>query len=644
MRILPLLLCGGAFALASLSSASDLPPIAPIARPVPPPGVALSEADRTRLSSTLAELEKRLAAATSPLKADVEIFTKAVRYALAYDEFWDAAKDPAKADWALSQAKERLDQLAQAPWSKQTGPVVRGFVSQIDGAVQPYGLVIPEKLDLGKPVPLYIWLHGRGEKSTDLYFLNEHAHGVDQVHPDDAIVVHPLGRQCVGFQGAGEQDVLEAVADVSAHYKIDPERIVLMGFSMGGGGSKHLGAHYTDRFCCIHTGAGYSETAQFCHVDLAATPAYEQTLWGVDDVPDYVRNLFNIPFSCYSGEKDGQMQAAKVLEAAFAANGKTLVHLIGPGVAHKYEPETLKQCLKLVHDAVVAGRPHDPPTLTFQTRTLRYNRLFWLEALGLGEHWKDSRIDAQGNGDKATLTTVNISALRVSWPGLAKGGTVAIDGQAVAVPAGAGAQLIKDGAAWRLARAADDGVLRKQPGLQGPIDDAFVTPFLVVEPSGHSADARFQRWVDFESAHFHERWATIMRGDLRSKRDSEVTDDDIKRYNLVLWGDAASNKVIARLAAKLPVTWDDKAIAVGSSSFARDGHVLALIYPNPLNPAKYVVINSALTFREAADQNNAQQNPKLPDWVVIDLAKDPNASLPGGIAAAGFFDERWQAR
>ena len=644
MRILPQLLCAGVLAFAAQAPAADLAPIAPIARPVPPPGVALDEAERSRLAGTLAELDKRLAASTAPTKPDVEIFTKAVRYALAYDEFWDAKKDVAKADWALAQAKERLDQLAQAPWSKQTGAVVRGFVSQIDGTVQPYGLVIPEKLDLSKPVPLYIWLHGRGEKSTDLYFLNERAHGQGEVHPDDAIVVHPLGRQCVGFQGPGEQDVLEAVADVEAHYKIDPERIVLMGFSMGGGGSKHLGAHYTDQFCAIHTGAGYSETAKFCRLDPATIPAWEQTLWGVNDVPDYVRNLFNIQFSCYSGEKDGQMQAAKVLEEAFAAHGKTLVHFIGPGVAHQYQPDTLKECLKLVHTAVVAGRPHDPPQLSFQTRTLRYNHLFWLEALGLDEHWKDSRIDAQAAGDKATLTTVNISALRVSWPGLAKGGAVSIDGQAVSVPAGAAAQLVKDGTAWRLASPADATVLRKQPGLQGPIDDAFLTPFLVVEPSGKSADPRFQRWVDFEAAHFHERWATIMRGDLRSKRDSEVTEDDIKKYNLVLWGDAASNTVIARLAGKLPVTFDASAIAVGGAKFERAGHALALIYPNPLNHAKYVVLNSALTFREAADANNSQQNPKLPDWVVIDLAKDPNASAPGGIAATGFFNERWQPR
>jgi len=522
---------------------------------------------------------------------------------------------------------------------------VRGFVSAIDGSVQPYGLVIPEHLDTSKPVPLYIWLHGRGDKTTDLPYLWDRTHNQGEVHPDDAIVIHPFGRQCVGFKSAGEQDVLEAVADAQTRYKIDPERIVLMGFSMGGGGSKHIGAHYTDRFCAINTGAGFSETLRFSHLKIEEIPPYEQTLWGVYDVPDYVRNLFNIPFSCYSGEKDGQIQAARVLEEAFAANGKKLIHLIGPGVAHQYQPDTLKKALAMVHEAVVSGRPHNPPQLTFQTRTLRYNRLFWLEALGLGEQWKDSRIDASAADGKVTLATVNISDVRVSWPGLSQGGLITIDGQAVTVPASpAGPELVKEGESWRVARAEDAAGLRKRPGLQGPIDDAFLSAFLVVEPSGHSADASFQRWVDFESSHFHDRWASIMRGDLRIKRDRDLTDADIAKYNLILWGDSASNAVIARLAARLPITWDANALTVGKQRFDAPGHALAMIYPNPLNPEKYIVLNSALTFREAADRNNANQNPKLPDWAVIDLSKDPDENSPGAIAGAGFFDERWQVR
>ena len=40
---------------------------------------------------------------------------------------------------------ERASQLrdGKAPWTTATGLVVRGYVSKIDGSVQPYGLVVP---------------------------------------------------------------------------------------------------------------------------------------------------------------------------------------------------------------------------------------------------------------------------------------------------------------------------------------------------------------------------------------------------------------------------------------------------------------------------------------------------------------------
>ena len=42
-----------------------------------------------------------------------------------------------------------------------------------------------------------------------------------------------------------------------------------------------------------------------------------------------------------------------------------------------------------------------------------------------------------------------------------------------------------------------------------------------------------------------------------------------------------------------------------------------MVYPNPLNREKYVVLNSGLTYREYDDLNNARQVPKLPrrSWV-----------------------------
>ena len=77
-------------------------------------------------------------------------------------------------------------------------------------------------------------------------------------------------------------------------------------------------------------------------------------------------------------------------------------------------------------------------------------------------------------------------------------------------------------------------------------------------------------------------------------------------------------------------------------SFDSSHHILAMIYPNPLNPERYVVLNSGFTFREYDYLNNARQTPKLPDWAVIDLRVAPNSRYPGKVVAAGFFDENWK--
>ncbi|MGE0755531.1 MAG: hypothetical protein AB7O38_00855, partial [Pirellulaceae bacterium] len=80
----------------------------------------------------------------------------------------------------------------------------------------------------------------------------------------------------------------------------------------------------------------------------------------------------------------------------------------------------------------------------------------------------------------------------------------------------------------------------------------------------------------------------------------------------------------------------------GSRTFESAHHAPALVYPNPLNPSRYVVINSGFTYREYDYLNNARQVPRLPDWAVVDLRSPPDSRYPGRIADAGFFGERWE--
>ncbi|HEY2840968.1 MAG TPA: hypothetical protein VGJ26_17565, partial [Pirellulales bacterium] len=274
-------------------------------------------------------------------------------------------------------------------------------------------------------------------------------------------------------------------------------------------------------------------------------------------------------------------------------------------------------------------------------------------AIGLEEHWRDSRINAARKGeDRVELTTLNVTRLRIDcpWPKPPTAEvTVAVDGQTVKLEAGAwqvGVVLEKEGKTWRQGADADEPPtkLAKTPGLQGPIDDAFVEPFLVVRPTGKSPHPAVERWVASEQARFKERWRLLFRGEILEVDDRDVTDEQLSKYNILIWGDPASNKLLGRMANKLPIAWDTQRIRVGDNSWPADSHALAMVYPNPL-PAgvgRYVVLNSGMTFREADDRTNSLQNPKLPDWAVFDLATPPNSQAAGRVADAGFFDEDWK--
>lgn len=98
------------------------------------------------MEAGLAELGRRIDGLRGlALWPDVEIYHKAVRYALENNEFF-RPEEIGQAIQLLRQGQARADALArgQAPWTTATGLVVRGYVSKIDQSVQPYGLVVPE--------------------------------------------------------------------------------------------------------------------------------------------------------------------------------------------------------------------------------------------------------------------------------------------------------------------------------------------------------------------------------------------------------------------------------------------------------------------------------------------------------------------
>ena len=651
-----------------------------IPRKVPPAGIDVDVSKVAALSDQLQDLRRRSAAYSEHRYwADVACLLKAVDLAIEHGEFYQP-NHLDRAQELLDLAARRLDSLAENrhPWTTQTGLVIRGFKSAIDGSAQPYGLEVPDDLDLSDSIEktLYVWLHGRGDRTTDLHFIHERMRKPGKINPNGAIVLHPFGRQCIGFKSAGETDVLEALAHVQSSIRIAPNRIVLMGFSMGGAGAWHLGAHFADRWVAVSPGAGFAETAEYLR--LASDnfpPIYEQTLWGQNDVPAYTRNLFNLPVVAYSGENDKQIQAANVMARSFKNHGRELPHLVGPGMGHKYHPDTLSTIMKQMDAAVNKGRDPYPHHVNLQTRTLRYARMFWVEALRLDQHWIDTQIEAdfQRESGLMTIRTSNVNQLSLTFDHPIT--MLQINQQSLAVNQRTPERIVlqrppinsialeqtpdrqappvENKRPWSIVTEANraetdvaptDTAMAKRPNLQGPIDDAFTRPFLVVLPSNKMANSAQQDWLDFEIDHLQRRWRELFRGDLRVKLDSEVSANEIQDFDLLLWGDPQANQLLAKIIDGLPIQWTTNRLEVGQRKFESAHCIPALIYPNPLNHNRYVVLNSGPTFRESHDRTNSLQNPKLPDWAVFDIRQRPDGRHAGRVVAADFFDENWQVK
>jgi hypothetical protein len=367
-----------------------------------------------------------------------------------------------------------------------------------------------------------------------------------------------------------------------------------------------------------------------------------------------------VPLVAYSGADDSQIQAARAVEKAMAELGLKLTHLIGPKTGHKYEPATKVELNRRIDLLANRGRTRSPRDLSFVTHSLRYPTMAWFTIDGMGEHWEPATVRSRPpTGDSGRfINTTNVTAFTIHvepgddpFPELERvtliltgtlpgQGPKPIDLGVRGSDGSIHASFHWDGSEW-IGGGFPDSTLRKKHGLQGPIDDAFMDRFVFVIPTGQPLNEGTGKWVNSELTRAREHWRRHYRGDAPVVEDTALTDDQIANANLILWGDPTSNRVLARILPKLPLHWTAESLEMSGRIYTSTNHAPILVFPNPLNRDRYVVVNSSFTFREYDYLNNARQTPKLPDWAVIDISSPPNSRYPGRIAAGGFFNEQW---
>jgi hypothetical protein len=628
----------------------------------PKPDPAANKPDEATLklirekTETLREAADGLKAKGVPddILADVEVYRKAAEWVARHGEWFVADNGKSTLhvlDKGIDRAKAAAD--GKVPWRDvRDKPVVRGYRSRVDGSVQPFSIVYPDGFDPAKKYRLDVVLHGRDATLTEVKFINAKENAKAGKAPDH-LVMEVYGRGNNAYRWAGETDVIEAMRAVSGPLgvpdPVDHNRVVLRGFSMGGAGTWHIGLHYPDRFCVIGPGAGFTTTHGYVGGLPAKLPDYQEKCLHIYDAVDYAENAFDVPVVAYSGEIDPQKKAADNIEAALKRLNEPLrfTHLVAPGLAHQMPAQWQAKAEAEYREYADKGRDRNPERVRFVTYTPTYGKCHWVMVAAMERIYERAVVDARRQGNKFTITTTNVRRLTLAdAPGDAGALVVTIDGQTPDLSPAKGDHLLRlykaDGK-WRVLAMGDWKPWQGKSGdVQGPIDDAYRDHFQVVGPTrpGGFAAARMQEFATLWDRYFRGALPVIEAKNYERRKQANP---DRRVANLVLFGDPETNPLLAEVLPELPITWTKEKLVVNGVEYNPKTHIPVLIYPNPFDATRYVVINTGHTFKKVdLEGTNALLYPRLGDWAVIKPTPTDTDPAAFEVVAAGLFDENWK--
>ena len=122
-----------------------------------------------------------------------------------------------------------------------------------------YLLSLPEGYgtDPAKRWPLLLFLHGAGERGTNIWLVAKHGPAKIDAAAKSFIIVSPL---CPAGKNWSEDLLLALLDEIETKYPVDKHRVYLTGLSMGGFGTWNLGLNHPEKFAAIAPICGGGET------------------------------------------------------------------------------------------------------------------------------------------------------------------------------------------------------------------------------------------------------------------------------------------------------------------------------------------------------------------------------------------------
>jgi poly(3-hydroxybutyrate) depolymerase len=535
----------------------------------------------------------------------------------------------------LKESEDWIQTLAvgRDPLAGRKGLFQKAFYSKVDASLQPYSIFVPRDYDAKTPKPLLLLLHGSGGDQWEITqaAANLDGHSLfrgaleEKLPEPNFLLAAPLARGPSGYEQIAEVDILQMLDEIERDYRVDSDRVYALGWSMGGAGSYMMASRFPDRFAAVMPIAG-----------------------SVDAV--LIGNARHVP--CWNfhelGDREVSPAFTNVAETIFAALGlpyhagiREAPFVWSPWDDHWVGYRMSGSWSEIERILAPYRRVSSPKEVTLTSTELRHNQAYWLRIDSFERYDEPASLQARVEGHTIAITSANVRAFTLFLaPSLVDmSSTVRVRQNGKEVFAG------QPESELHLGTPALSG-LRKEPGLSGPLSDIFYEPFLVV----YGTQGDDQREVEAARREAEAIRATGLRGvrfyGVPVKSDREVTAADLEKFHLLLVGTSRSNLLLGRIGDRLPVRVEGDAVVLGDRRFRGEDVGYRLIYPNPLNPRKYVVVCGAVTYKgleglASIPSPNYGWMARVMEPDLLVANRRAGALYPHYLAAFT-FDNRWQ--
>ncbi|MDD8026530.1 MAG: prolyl oligopeptidase family serine peptidase [Acidobacteriota bacterium] len=527
----------------------------------------------------------------------------------------------------------------------------RTYLSAIDGSVQYYAVNPARSTEAGFKPGLVLSVHGASVEATNQ---------VGAYEPKTwAHIVAATNRRPYGFdwEDWGRMDTLEAMADFTSRYPVDPSRVYLTGHSMGGHGAWILGALFPDRFAAVGPSAGWIsfKTYSSRQKDEGRTPAEKLAsrplLQG--DTLALVRNFVDLGVYILHGDKDDSVPVdqARQMAQTLAGFHKDFVYWEEKGASHWWdksdEPGT--DCVDWAplfdffarHARPFPGTVRDVEFTTPNPGVSASRHWARIEAQTVPLAASTVRLRVDPGARRFSGTTDNVARLALDVSMMAEPGNIAveIDGQTLqAAPLDGTLWLYRTAGTWQAGGRPSPSL--KGPRRNGPFKDAFRNRMLFVY--GTQGGAEENDWAYAKARFDAELFQYQGNGSVELRPDRDFDPGLEPDRNVILYGNAATNGAWKALLGDSPVQVGRGFIQAGPNRF--DGRGLAALFlrPRPGSDTACVGVVAGTGIRGMRLTNARPYllaGYALPDLVVFDAG----AAKPGdgGLRLAGFFGPDW---